>query len=336
MKKIAINILKIGAILGLTYYLLDKTYGEEDFSIYSEVIENTNHFYFFLSIFFGFLSHISRSIRWKILLRAQNLEAPFKSLMFGTFFGYFVNIIIPRGGEVARCTSVSLKEKLPLDKLISTVIIERAIDFILLISLIFFVLFLNYDLFSGFFIEILNHLKNTLLNNSSLLIGVCTFFLLVVGFFFVFRKKLLAFKFVSKAEEFIRNILKGLISIKKLDKPFAFIGHTAFIWLMYFMMTYIGFFGIPELSNLGPVDGLFVFIFGGIGMTIPSPGGTGSYHFVVGQGMHEILGVAEHIGKSFALILHTYQTIFILCMGIISYIYFWSSYKTRKNESKSN
>lgn len=298
-----------------------------------EVISNANHFYLFLAIFCAGLSHSSRGLRWKILLKAQNVEVPNKSLVLGTFFGYFINVIIPRGGEVARCTSVSLKDTVPLDKLISSVVIERALDFILLIACIGLVLLLGYDNFSPYFIDAYDKISITLSNNIFGLILFFTIPLMLLLLLYLFRNKLSQFGPFVKIVGFIKNIIIGLKSIAKLDQPLLFIGHTLFIWIMYFFMSYLPFFAIEELKGLSMIDGLFVFILGGIGMTIPSQGGAGSYHYVVGNGMSEVLKVPAHIAESFALLSHSYQTLFVVFMGVIAYFYFASGKKKSASES---
>ena len=46
--------------------------------------------------------------------------------------GPFTNMAIPRAGEVARCTALNRLENIPISKLLGTVVLERAIDFLML------------------------------------------------------------------------------------------------------------------------------------------------------------------------------------------------------------
>ena len=65
-------------------------------------------------------------------------------------------------------------------------------------------------------------------------------------------------------------------------------------------------------------------VIGGIGMVIPTPGGFGSYHFVVQKGLM-LLGINEGIlysntdpGLLFATTVHSAQTLMTLIFGSVS------------------
>ena len=56
-----------------------------------------------------------------------------KNSIASVAFGYLTNTVIPRSGEIARCTALNSTDNVPIDKLFGTVIIERVIDFIMLL-----------------------------------------------------------------------------------------------------------------------------------------------------------------------------------------------------------
>ena len=49
--------------------------------------------------------------------------------------GYLANMALPRIGEVSKCVALGKKEKIPVDQLFGTVVIERFIDFLSLLSI---------------------------------------------------------------------------------------------------------------------------------------------------------------------------------------------------------
>ncbi len=55
--------------------------------------------------------------------------------------GYLANQAVPRLGEVLRCSTLTRYEKIPLDKLIGTVILERIVDALCLLLLFIVALF---------------------------------------------------------------------------------------------------------------------------------------------------------------------------------------------------
>ena len=114
-------------------------------------LKDVNYIWVVLSILFGFFAIVSRAIRWVILL--ENLGFSVKKLnsIYAVSIGYFTNIAVPRAGEITRCTSLNQTENIPVDKLLGTIILERVIDFIILISLVLVVLILKMDLFLSFF-----------------------------------------------------------------------------------------------------------------------------------------------------------------------------------------
>jgi uncharacterized membrane protein YbhN (UPF0104 family) len=64
-----------------------------------------------------------------------------------------------------------------------------------------------------------------------------------------------------------------------MKNKWQFVGHTLFIWLTYYLMTYLVFFSLPETSQLSLAAGLVVLTIGSLGFIMPSPGGIGTYHF---------------------------------------------------------
>ena len=113
--------------------------------------------------------------------------------------------------------------------------------------------------------------------------------------------------------------------------------HTFSIWIMYFLMTYICFYSIPETSHLGISDGLFLLVLGGIGMVIPAPGGIGSYHLIVMIGLValQIEGGSLSIkpyddynpAMLFPFVIHTAQTFVAIVMGATGILMLFRSKK---------
>ena len=59
--------------------------------------------------------------------------------------GYLTNMAVPRAGEVARCTALNRLENIPISKLLGTVVLERAIDFLMLFLFLCGVLLTSYN-----------------------------------------------------------------------------------------------------------------------------------------------------------------------------------------------
>ena len=113
-------------------------------------LKDVNYLWIVISMFFGFIAIISRGLRWVILLQNLNFSISKLNSIYSVAIGYFTNIAIPRAGEITRCTSLNQTEGVPVDKLFGTIILERVIDFIILLSLVLLVLILKFELFLEF------------------------------------------------------------------------------------------------------------------------------------------------------------------------------------------
>jgi hypothetical protein len=82
-------------------------------------------------------------------------------------------------------------------------------------------------------------------------------------------------------------------------------------------MAYVMFFALPETSFLGIKAGLAVLVLGGIGMAAPSPGGMGSYHWIIMHGL-VLYGLSAEQGLLFATLVHSSQMIMLIVFGLIS------------------
>lgn len=82
------------------------------------------------------ISHYSRAERWCLIIEPMGYKPRLNNTYLIVLIGYFFNLLVPRLGEVMKCTLLSRYEKIPADKLIGTIVAERAIDVISLIVVI--------------------------------------------------------------------------------------------------------------------------------------------------------------------------------------------------------
>jgi len=117
-----------------------------------------------------------------------------------------------------------------------------------------------------------------------------------------------------KIRGLLKSLVEGLTSITRLSNFYSFIFTTIFIWFLYYVMTFIIFFALPETSNLGFTAGYAVLIMGALGMSAPVQGGIGTVHALVASVLL-IYGVPEQAAKSYAFLLHSSQLVTILVTG---------------------
>ena len=288
-------------------------------------LKNIEYSWLLLSMGFGAIAIISRGVRWIYLIKALGYNSSIKNSVNSVAVGYLTNILIPRAGEISRCTSLQQVEKIPFNKLFGTIILERVIDFAILIALILVSFLYKYQEINSFFGEILGSSNESLLTNP-----ILVFLIIFSLILYLLRNQIKKLKYYEKIKSLVSGVKEGFISLKNLDHKTPFIMHTILIWLMYLLMTYVCFFAIVETENLNIFDGVYILVIGGLGMVVPSQGGIGSYHLAVKIGLVGI-GIAAQPALLFAFAVHTAQTLMTIIFGIISSLLLLSHNKS-KNE----
>ncbi len=248
-----------------------------------------------IAIILFLLSNVSRAIRWQQLLGPLGYKTSFGNRFWPIILGYFVNMAIPRLGEFTRAATISRNENIPVEKSIGTIVIGRIADMFCLLLIIAITFFIEYDTLMLF----LNQ-NGQLPDLSQLIIlGIvgCAFLGAFIWLIYTFRTR----KFISKIYQMMVNFGEGLATILKLEKKWLFVAHSLFIWFCYFAMNYVIFLSFAPTEHLTFGNGMLVLVSTAFGMVIPSPGGMGSYHFLVTQVLI-LLGISYQDGFSFAMI----------------------------------
>jgi len=115
-----------------------------------------------------------------------------------------------------------------------------------------------------------------------------------------------AFMVVSKIRAIIKTFGDGLLAIRELKNWPLFIFHSALIWGLYIFMTYAGFwmFDMQTEFDLGITEAVVLTVVSAVGITIPTPGGIGSYHLFITKALFIFYGVPEATGLAYATISH--------------------------------
>ncbi len=323
MKKAFLNVLKIVFFLGLGLFFIwlfmHNLTKEEKKEIYDSFI-NANYFWIAVSFVFALLSHISRTIRWMILLEPMGYHPRKKNTFLALMIGYFANLALPRLGEITRCGILLKYEKIPIQKSFGTVVAERALDLIMLGLIFILALFIHLDKLKGFRESNLYHNisdKYSNIENPNLLFFSIAFsFVIILILFYKFRHKISHFKLYVKIKNIFFGFLEGLKSLLTIKKPFWFIFHTLFIWFMYLSMTWIIFFCLPETSHLNLGVGLAVLVFGSIAIVLVQ-GGIGIYPWIVAE-ILVLFAIPSTTGYAMGWLLWTGQTVMVILTGLIS------------------
>ncbi len=244
------------------------------------------------------ISNWSRAIRWNMLLRQLGHEPRWINAFLTINLGYFANLGLPRLGEVIRITTMAGYENIPVEKVAGTVVVDRIIDVISMLLVSALAVFLAYDQVWAW----LNTSTNVVERISGawpLLLAAALVGLIALGIAWSQRARIRSSRFGAKVEQLLLGFADGLRTVARLRRPGLFALHSVNIWLMYFLMTYLCFFSFQPTAGLSAEAGLVTFVFGGWGIVIPSPGGMGTYHFLVGSAL-DLYGLSGEDGFSFA------------------------------------
>ena len=269
-----------------------------------------------LSMLVGLGAVVSRGMRWKLVLDSMGYRSTSWRTSYAIGIGYLINMVFPRAGEVARATALRRSDKIPVDVLLGTIIVERLIDLIIVSILLGLTLILTYP-------ELQKLLASTQGTESAANEGgipwlwITLALILLVAW--LLRKRFFETALGQRVQSFLRGLAQGFTSIVRLDKPWAYLGHTAFIWASYFVMIYVCFFAMPATENIQVDQSLFVMMAASMGIVVPVPGGVGAYHYLVAKAL-EVLSVPYPEGLAFATLVHASQTIMLMSTGVIGFI----------------
>lgn len=309
-KKRLKTLLKTFLPLALGIFFIAYSYlefSEEERHQFYENITQVDPIWIIISVTGGFLSHLSRAYRWKLLIEPLGYRIRFSTSVMAVLGGYLANLGIPRSGEVLRGATAATYEDIPFEKVFGTIVAERAVDVVVVLLLVLSaVLFHTQELLALF--------DQYDINPWTSLIGMLILILLGVFVLIIIKRSRL--KFFVKIRKFATGILQGVKSILYMRNNFAFIFHTFFIWGMYVITFYILKFGFAGTEDLSFGVMLVAFIVGSFSISITN-GGIGIYPIAVG-GALVLFGVSKETGEAFGWVDWGTQTILNIVAGGIS------------------
>jgi uncharacterized protein (TIRG00374 family) len=326
MKKTLSYVIPLGIGIALFYFLIVP---KVDFAKLVEIISHSNPLWLILSCVFGLISHWARGYRSCMLLKPLGYTVrPFPSFL-AVMVGYLTNLMIPRAGEVARCGVLQKMEDVPAQITFGTVVTERIIDLLILISLVGIVLVVEFGRISHILFGFFGGIWNTLPKDKIYLVLIvgALLGLVFLGALYIFRQKIKLF-FRTKVGALLQGVFQGIMSLRKVENKPSFVFYTLLIWLMYYLMAYVLFFVTPETAVLMPIQGLAILVMGGIGMAMPVQGGIGAYNLLVGKTLESyniVKDVAQNeiLSNTIGTFMHLVQTLLILIFGGIAFLLVW-------------
>lgn len=293
--------------LGIIYYQYTTLSLDELEKIKISFIK-ANYFYIYLSLFIALFGFWSRAYRWKFALNHLGYQTKFHNDLLTVCVSYFVNLTIPRSGEITRAALLKKYENIPFDKGFGTIVAERIVDLMIFFLFVIVAFLLQFEKLYQFLIEKLPVEKILYLLAG----GIIIFILFILVWIYA------EWKIIQKLKNKLSGLIEGMTSILKMKDKWNYIFHSFFIWFSYLIMFYVAIFALPETSNISFDVVIMGFIFGSLAVGFTN-GGLGAYPLAIAM-IYSLYGIPNEVGVAFGWIAWVSQTILTIFLGLLSYL----------------
>jgi glycosyltransferase 2 family protein len=312
LKKQIGKFLSIVLPLFLGVYLIIYKYNEftpEQLNEMKGYFKNADYFYIYLSLFIALFGFLSRAYRWKFSLEHLGYQTKFHNNLMAVCVAYFMNLTIPRSGEFSRAIVLKKYENIPFDKGFGTIVAERVVDFLIFLLFVILSLLFQFNVLKKYVLEKIPVEKLFFLA----VFGVIAFVVFILIWMYS------NWKIITLLKEKFSGLIEGMTSILKMKNKWAFLFHSFFIWFTYILMFYVTIFALKETSDISFGAVIIAFVFGSLAIGFTNSG-FGVYPLLIAE-IFMLYGVSDTAGTAFGWLAWTSQTILILVLGGLSFLF---------------
>lgn len=290
-----------------------------------DLISHSSLIWIFIYFVVFLASHLARAIRWKYMIDSVKKDVSMFHLFGSVMVSYGISCVIPRLGELYRGLFLGRWEGISRSTVIGTIIVERIID----IAAFAIAALISVAIYSGNLYDKITWLRTSLVIGFGLITAAVIFLVFLVRFRNNFRNGLIKLssrfgeKTAGRLHEIFDTLINGFSSIKSGKNILMISAWSAGIILLYALNTFVGFYML-EMQFSGEVNFSMAFIVMTIGAfvaMIPTPGGTGSYHWITILVLTQLYRFSDETSGAFAILTHFISYIgFILSTLIIVFI----------------
>ncbi len=315
------KLLKIGFFfllgIALIWWSLHQIPGEE-WTKFTLALKHSKLWIVFPVLIILGLSHFLRALRWRLIMEPLGYKPSITNTYLAVLIGYLANLAIPRLGEVLKCTLLAKYEKVPAEKIVGTIVAERAFDVISLGLVFLMALGLQFNVIEAGWNQLKNQTNtpSSTVNDSNwklyLLLAALS---IVLALFFILRKRIP--KIITSIQQIVRGIWEGVISATKLKQHNLFFLYSFGIWFLYLLATYVGLHA-TEGTESSFATAISCLAYASIGMIL-TPGGIGAYAYFMAKVL-ELNGVDYTLGLANGTLQWFSQFLIVLLLGGVSLI----------------
>lgn len=320
---------KIIVPLVITVGLCWQLFSSVNFSEMLSIIRTNCDFrWIALALIISIFSHIFRAMRWRIQLRAIDVDAPLFALVLSIFGTYAVNLVFPRLGELWRTGYIAQRQDAPFDSVFGSMVADRLADTITVGLITLMTLLLA----GGPLIAFVTGVGNSEMIDKA--IGLLTSpwsyiaLIVLVALLWLTLKAIQKTRFYDKLATFCRGLWKGFSVVATMPGRGRWLILTGCIWGCYFLQLYVAFFAFPAtaqvVSDYGAGAVMICFVLSSISMIVPSNGGIGPWQQAVVFGLSIYAAGIPQLTRpyaiSFANLVMGAQTLLLIVLGLFTFI----------------
>lgn len=322
MKKALQYILPVILSAVLIWYLFRKV----DFKQTMDIISHGVDYWWILAAMgISVFSHIFRAMRWRIQLNALNVRATLMELTCGVFGCYALNLLLPRVGELWRCSFIARRSRTHFTTVMGSMVADRMADSVMVLFLILLTSVIAAPALASFMAKYPVG-ENILHLLYSPTIWIATVVVIGIGWWMLYQFRTTTF--VRKIRRWTGEIWKGFAVTATMPGKWRFLLLTIAIWGCYFIQLYVAFYAFTFTKALchdsglgfGLLPCLVAFVLSSIGMAVPSNGGLGPWNIAIMFGL-AIYGVTDVEGAAFSILQWSGQTVMLIILGIFTAIW---------------
>ncbi|MCX7606623.1 MAG: flippase-like domain-containing protein [Bacteroidia bacterium] len=263
------------------------------------------------------VAHVLRAWRWQLMLRASGVTSDGVAPWWALMVGYLANLVLPRVGELLRCTLLWRWRRIPVAISLGSVVAERLIDVgvlgILAISVV---------AVEGLGWLDLLHLKAYL-----------PYILGGIGIAGLVLWLLWRFWLQKRSEAWLKQLISGFFSAASVRPRGLMVGLSFGIWVGYWgaiVGVMLAYQRAGEEMLLSSIlwAGWVLLVGSGLAMALPVPGGIGTFH-AIGLLLLLSVGWQKPLAQLTVVAAHALQTLLVIVLGGMGVVYGLSSGQRR-------
>ena len=311
IRSLVTELASYGLAIGLLYLALRGV----DLRLLGQALRSVNPAWLVPLAVVVYASHWLRAWRWRIMIDSLPNSASHRistAKLFGALMaGYMTNYVAPRVGELVRTSIASRLSGQRFLSILGTVVAERILDMVSLALALVSVYFLLADR-----LHVLASQIALPKPRIGLLVAAGILVIAVVVVVILARRS----RAGDKVRKLIRSFTEGIQTIVRSPKPHALLLTTIAMWACYLLMAYIPLrmLGMVGEFGLGLRDAWSLMNLGALGVVVPAPGGTGTYHYITQISLTQIWDVPAASAAAYAILTHAIQMLLYAGAGFAS------------------